>query len=131
MPKSKYATRMGIRARKVGPETQKHLGQVGSTLYKEYKAALQEEIYDRTPRPVTRKLLNSVVIQFLGRAVQVSNSLAAAPYVCFRRAATGTGNYKGRTWKKDTQWDETARERAWPRIKELTRGMHRRIIGGN
>lgn len=130
MRRSKYATRMGIRARRVGAETQKHLGQVGKELNAGYKAAMQEEIYDRTPRPVTGKLMRSIKIEFHGRSVHVFNDLGIAPYARYRRRATGMGNYKGQTWRKDTEWDVSGWKRAWPKIKQVSKGMHRRILSG-
>lgn len=126
----KIAQRYGIRARKVTTETQKQLGQVGAILRQEYRDALADQIYKRTPRPVTHNLLNSVVIRFYGRAVQVGHNLAKAPYARHRRRMTGIGEYKGRRWDKTTNWDDTAQKTAWPRIQQITRGMHRRILKG-
>lgn len=127
----KIAQRYGIRARKVGPETQKNLGEVGSVLYQEYRDALADEIYKRTPRPITHDLYNSVRIRFYGRSVQVGHDLQKAPHARIRRKMSGIGTYKGRSWDKTTQWDVTASKTAWPRIRVLTRGMHRRILRGD
>jgi hypothetical protein len=131
MAKSKYAQRMGIRARKVGSETQKNLGACGRVLLKETRGAYIEEVEERTPRPLTHRLLRSIVLRFAGRSAIVGNDLSIAPYARSRRNATGTGHYKGRTWKKDTEWNVTGWQRAWPQLQQLSRGMHRRIIGGN
>ena len=87
----KLAEAYRARARRVPPETARARGDVGKILLQGLSEATEQQLYDRTPLPVTHKMGDSVQVRYLGsKEVAVGYDRRIAPHAPFRLAKEGT-----------------------------------------
>ena len=81
----KVARQFEAMSRRVQPETDRTRGDVGKILVEGLKQATEQEVYERTPVPVTGRMRRSIRARFLGaRKVGVGYDVAVAPHAPFR-----------------------------------------------
>jgi hypothetical protein len=117
------------RAMRVRPETARTRGDVGKLLVEGLQDATQEQLYDVTPLPVTRKMMKSIKPRFLGAfGVAVGYDSAVAPYAAMRVLKKGRSKMGGH--KMDMNPAAHIRRNKSAQINALNfRGL-RRILEG-
>ena len=117
------------RAQSVGRETARLRGDVAKLLNQGLRDATQEQLYDRTPLPVTRDMMNSIRPQLRGNTVQVGYSYGrGARYAKYRLNMKGISRSGGH--RLDMQPSAFIQKNVEPQIKRATRAAQRKIIGG-
>src|SRR5688572_2676171 len=107
------------RARAVTSETARARGEAAKVMLAGLKEAVQAELYERTPLPVTHTLERSIRHQFRGQTVVVGFDRSIAPYVFIRINQKGVSVSGGHSLDMDPA--------AW--IRNRKRGQIRAIMG--
>lgn len=121
-------TRYRRRISAVGTQTARLRGDVARVLVDELRKGTQEELYDRTPLPVTHNMMRSIrpVMQGnLGASVGYTYG-PGANYAKYRVNMTGISVLGGHVL--DMRMGEYLRKNADPRIRKLARAAQKRIL---
>jgi hypothetical protein len=108
-------------------QTARLRGDVAHVLVEETQNAVDEQLYGRTPLPVTRKMYRSIRPIMQGNnAVMVRFDSSVAPYAVYRLNMHGTSVTGGHVL--DMRIGDYLRKNADPRIRRLARMAHRRML---
>jgi len=117
------------RAASVGKETARLRGDVAKALNQGLKDATKEQLYDRTPLPVTHDMMKSIRPKMKGNVVEVGYFYGrGAGYAKYRLNRTGISPSGGHVL--DMAPSVYIQKNVEPKIKRLTRAAQKKIIEG-
>ncbi|BCM88720.1 hypothetical protein IAD21_00562 [Abditibacteriota bacterium] len=123
----KIANAYRSRARRVRAVTQSELGREASMIRAGAREAVQTQLYDRTPLKVSKRLLRSISIQFLGNRFRVGFNTSTAPHAQRRINLKGVSKTGGHLLDMDV--NGYIRANVYPRVVASRRAMMPRILG--
>lgn len=115
------------RARRVEGVTRAMIGAEASIALRGVKEGVEQQLYDRTPLPVTGKFRRSVKLQFQGLRYVIGYDESVAPYAAIRAARTGVSVLGGHLLDMDPA--QYMRQNYTPQIL-ATRARFLRSISG-